>query len=187
MEKLDLENIFIEANVKSGEKFYTTLYGVVEYESISHFLGTTLLNFRTIDGKIIPFNCSGYYYLFGTIKHGHRIFPSIDEHDWIKWLEERKNGNKCEEKLFQTENKIVYLQIPLKVIKNELTGEEYKKYLFNYVTDRNIEIDCNETMPNYWFVTSTLKNILINHLLSDLRFLVPEKTEYHITEFKLKK
>lgn len=186
--KLDLEKLFNEAKVRIGEKFYTILYGEVEYESVSHFLGTTLLNFRTRHGNTVAFTCDGYYYLFASIEHVMKIYPSIDERDWFKWLEKRKNGNKCEENLFQTENKIVYLVIKPENIMKELTIREWNDFIDRYTNDKNSVVEpYDENMDGYIFITTSLENILNNHSLNDLRFLVPEKTEYHITEFKLKK
>jgi hypothetical protein len=188
MEKLDLENIFNEANVQIGEKFYTKDYGEVEYEGIFRFLCITLLNFRTRHGNIVAFTCDGYYYMFGGTEHVIKIFPSIYERDWFKWAEKRKNGNKCEENLFQTENKIVYLVIKPENIMKELTIREWNDFIDRYTNDKNSVVEpYNENMDGYVFITTSLENILNNHSLNDLRFLVPEKTEYHITEFKLNK
>lgn len=187
MGKLDLENIFIEANVKSGEKFYTTDFGEVKYEDVSHFLGKTLLNFRTRLGNKVSFTCDGYYYMFGVRDHEMTLFPSKVENDWFKWVEKRKNGNKCEENLFQTENKIVYLVLKPENIMKELTIREWNDFIDRYTNDKNSVVEpYNENMDGYVYITTSLENILNNHSLNDLCFLVPEKTEHHKTEFKLK-
>jgi hypothetical protein len=186
--KLDLEKLFNEAKVQIGEKFYSTEYGEVKFESVSQFLGTTLLNFRTRHGNTVAFTCDGYYYMFGGTEHVIKIFPSIYERDWFKWVEKRKNGNKCEENLFQTENKIVYLVIKPENIMKELTIREWNDFIDRYTNDKNSVVEpYDENMDGYIFITTSLENILNNHSFNDLRFLVPEKTEYHITEFKLNK
>ena len=187
--KLDLEKLFNEANVQIGEKFYTKdCYGEVEYEGIFRFLGTTILTFKTKNGGQIGYTCNGCHYEFQQKVNEMTIFPSIDERDWFKWAEKRKNGNKCEENLFQTENKIVYLVIKPENIMKELTIREWNDFIDRYTDDKNSVVEpYNENMDGYVFITTSLENILNNHLLTDLRFLVPEKTEYHITEFKLNK
>lgn len=192
MGKLDLENIFIEANVKSGEKFYTTDFGEVKYEDVSHFLGKTLLNFRTRLGNKVSFTCDGYYYMFGERDREMTLFPSIDERDWFKWRDERLNHNETSDDIikgtmFQTENKIVYLVLKPENIMKELTIREWNDFIDRYRNDKNSVVEpYNENMEGYVYITTSLENILNNHSLNDLRFLVPKKTKFHITEFKLK-
>lgn len=189
--KLDLEKLFNEAKVQIGEKFYTIDYGEVEYESVSRFLGTTLLNFRTRLGNNVSFTCDGYYYMFGVRKREIKIFPIGVGMDWFKWAEKRLHNKTSDDiikkPMFQTENKIVYLVIKPENIMKELTIREWNDFLDRYRNDENSVVEpYNENMDGYIFITTSLENILNNHSLNDLRFLVPEKTEYHITEFKLK-
>lgn len=206
-QKLDLEKLFNEAKVKPGETFYSMEYGEVKFESVSHFLGTTLLNFRTRHGNFASFTCDGYYYAFDVTEHIIKIFPSVLERDWFKWAEKRiktntylskmfcncigtstgiENENKCEENLFQIENKIVYLVIKPENIMKELTIREWNDFIDRYSNDKNSVVEpYDENMDGYFFVTTSLENILNNHLLTDLRFLVRERTEYHKTNYKL--
>ena len=187
MEKLDLENIFIEANVKSGEKFYTKDCGEVEYEGIFRFLGTTILTFKIKNGGQVGYTCNGCLYEFNQKGNEITIFPSRVENDWFKWVEKRKNGNKCEEKLFQTENKIVYLVLKPENIMKELTIREWNDFIDRYSNDENSVVEpYNENMDGYVFITTTLENVVNNHSVNDLRFLVTERTEYHKTDFKIK-
>lgn len=94
---IDLEVIFQEANVQIGEKFYTTNRGVVEYEGIERFLGTTLLQFKTKNGGSVAYTSDGHDYKeLYAITPGHyyqemKLFPNREERNWFKWLAERKN------------------------------------------------------------------------------------------------
>jgi hypothetical protein len=188
MRKLDLEKLFHENNVQLGDIFYSKFDGEVEYTGISRFLGTTLLNFKTKLGVNKEYTCNGCKYEVFYKSNEMILFPSRFENDWFKWAEKRKNGNKCEENLFQTENKIVYLVIKPENIMKELTIREWNDFIDRYTNDKNSVVEpYNENMDGYVFITTSLENILNNHSFNDLRFLVPEKTEYHITEFKLNK
>lgn len=205
LKELDLEKLFNEAKVKPGETFYSMDYGEVKFESVSHFLGTTLLNFRTRHYNIVSFTCNGYYYAFDVTKHIIKIFPNVLERDWFKWAEKRiksneyffkmfcnsigtptepENENKT--KLFQIENRIVYLVLKPENFMKELTMREWNDFLDRYTNDKNSVVEpYDENMDGYVFITTSLENILNNHLLTDLRFLAREKTKYHKSEYNL--
>lgn len=184
--KLDLEKLFHETNVQLGDIFYSKFDGEVEFTGISRFLGTTLLNFKTKLGVNKEYTCNGCKYEVLHKSNEMILFPSRFENDWFIWAEERKNGNKCEEKLFQTENKIVYLVLKPENFMKELTIREWNDFLDRYTNDKNSVVEpYNENMDGYVFITTSLENILNNHLLTDLRFLVREKTKYHKSEYNL--
>ena len=204
-QKLDLEKLFNEAKVQIGETFYSMDYGEVKFESVSHFLGTTLLNFRTRHYNIASFTCDGYYYAFDVTKRIIKIFPSVLERDWFKWAEKRIKSNEYFSKmfcnctgtptepenenktnLFQSENRIVYLVLKPENIMKELTIREWNDFINRYRNDKNSVVEpYDENMDGYVFITTSLENILNNHLLTDLRFLVREKTKYHKTNYEL--
>ena len=89
--------------------------------------------------------------------------------------------------MFQTENKIVYLVIKPENIMKELTIREWNDFIDRYTDDKNSVVErYNENMDGYIFITTSLENILNNHSVNDLRFLVTKRTEHHKTDFKLK-
>lgn len=191
-QKLDLENIFIEAKVKPGEEFYSSDYGWVIYDGISRYMGTTLLDFKCkIDtSKTVSYRCDGtLYYIEGHYTQ-ITIHPDSVKTGWFNWLNKRVKNNTTTEKndkpMFQTENKIVYLVIKPENIMKELTMREWNDFINRYTDDKNSVVEpYDETMDGYVFITTSLENILNNHLLTDLRFLVSKKTEHHKTDYKL--
>ena len=193
MEKLDLEKIFNIANVKIGEEFYSSDYGWVIYDGISRYMGTTLLDFKCkIDiSKTVSYRCDGtLYYIEGHYTQ-ISLFPNSVKTGWLDWLDKRVKNNTTTEKndkpMFQTENKIVYLVIKPENIMKELTIREWNDFIDRYTDDKNSVVErYNENMDGYIFITTSLENILNNHSVNDLRFLVTERTEHHKTDFKLK-
>lgn len=185
-QKLDLENIFIEANVKPGETFYSMLFDEVTYDNIINYLGTTLIVFRLKNGSEVSYTCDGHIYGFHHDDNSLDIFPNMYECDWMKWLEERTKENKPKTNLFQVENRIIYLVLKPENFTKELTMREWNDFIDRYTNDKNSVVEpYDETMDGYVFITTSLENILNNHSHNDLRFLVPEKTEYHKTNYKL--
>lgn len=164
-----------------------------------------MLNFRTRHGNVVAFTCDGNHYIFGVRNDVIQIFPSVLERDWFKWAEKRiktntyyskifcncigtptepENENKTN--LFQMENRIVYLVLKPENFMKELTMREWNDFINRYTEDKNSVVEpYNENMDGYVFITTSLENILNNHLLTDLRFLVSKKTEYHKTEYNL--
>lgn len=193
MEKLDLEKIFNIANVKIGEEFYSSDYGWVIYDGISRYMGTTLLDFKCkLDiSKTVSYRCDGtLYYIEGRYTQ-ITIHPDSVKTGWLNWLDKRVKNNTTTEKndkpMFQTENKIVYLVIKPENIMKELTIREWNNFIDRYTNDKNSVVEpYNENMVGYFFITTSLENVLNNHSVNDLRFLVTERTEHHKTDFKLK-
>ena len=191
-QKLDLEKLFNIANVKEGEEFYSSDYGWVIYDGICRYMGTTLLDFKCkMDtSKKVSYRCDGtLYYIEGHYTQ-ITIHPDSVKTGWLNWLDKRVKNNTTTEKdnkpMFQTENKIVYLVLKPENIMKELTIREWNDFIDRYSNDKNSVVEpYDENMDGYTFITTSLENILNNHLLTDLRFLVCEKTEYHKTNYKL--
>ena len=192
-QELDLENIFIEAKVKPGEEFYSSDYGWVIYDGINRYMGTTLLDFKCkIDtSKTVSYRCDGTLYDIEGHYTQITIHPDSVQTGWFNWLVKRVKNNTTTEKnnkpnLFQIENRIVYLVLKPENIMKELTIREWNDFIDRYSNDKNSVVEpYDENMDGYFFVTTSLENIFNNHLLTDLRFLVRERTEYHKTNYKL--
>lgn len=80
------ENINLYEILKGheGETFYSPIYGNLTYHSTFY----PLVRFKTITGTIFDINANGKVYensdeLF--------VFPSKDQRDWNKWIEEQKH------------------------------------------------------------------------------------------------
>lgn len=190
--KLDLEKIFNEAKVKPGEEFYSSDYGFVIYVGISRYMGTTLLDFKCkIDtSKTVSYRCDGTLYNIEGRYTQITIHPDSVQTGWFNWLDKRVKNNTTTEKndkpMFQTENKIIYLVIKPENFMKELTIREWNDFIDRYTNDKNSVVEpYNENMDGYVFITTSLENILNNHSVNDLRFLVSKKTEYHKSEYNL--
>lgn len=96
MNKIDLEAIFMKANVKSRDRFYSTVYGYIYFDGYVRWGDICTLNFTTkypngslpvVDSKDIRYDNNGV--LFGSeYKFGEMtLFPSKEIRDWDKWVE----------------------------------------------------------------------------------------------------
>ena len=92
MNKIDLEDIFMTANVKPRDKFYSTVYGEVYFDGFERWSDMCVLTFtRSLNSsfavKPIKYDNNGVLcgseYQFGEMT----VFPSKDIRDWDKWVE----------------------------------------------------------------------------------------------------
>ena len=83
-------------------------------------------------------------------------------------------------------NEIIYLALKPKYLCQELSINDWNKFITNYENDKNAIIEeYDENFDGYFFVTTNLFNILKNHSIMDLRFNIGYRTEHHKTEYKL--
>lgn len=94
MNKIDLEAIFMNANVKPKDKFYSTVYGDIYFDGFERWSDMCILTFTKyfnssllLSSPCIKYNTngvlSGSEYEFGEMT----LFPTKDIRDWDKWVE----------------------------------------------------------------------------------------------------
>ena len=105
---MNLEVIFTDAGVKIGDKFYSSVFGDLYYDSIEYdYIGNARLCFRAEPVtestsknliKVIGYNTRGNVYTVrdgdfahSTVTDNITLFPSREQSNWDKWLEETKN------------------------------------------------------------------------------------------------
>ena len=106
---MNLEVIFAEAGVKIGDKFYSSFFGDLYYDGIEYdYIGNARLRFRAEPvtestsknfTKCIGYNIGGNVYTVrdgnfahSTITDNITLFPSREQSNWDKWLEDIKNN-----------------------------------------------------------------------------------------------
>ena len=105
---MNLADIFAEAGVKIGDKFYSSFFGDLYYDGIEHdYIGNTRLRFRAEPvtestsknfTKMIGYNTRGNAYTVrdgnfahSTVTDDITLFPSREQSNWDKWLEDIKH------------------------------------------------------------------------------------------------
>lgn len=76
----------------------------------------------------------------------------------------------------------VYLVLKPNDLIERLSINQWNDFITRYENDNlSLVTPYNEKYDGWFFVTTTLKNIIENHSLYDLRFLCEFRTEHHLT------
>lgn len=79
----------------------------------------------------------------------------------------------------------VYLVLRSKELMDRLSINDWNSFIESYENDEKIGkaliAPYNDKYDGWCFITTTLKNILENHSLYDLRFIYQYRTEYHLS------
>ena len=79
------------------------------------------------------------------------------------------------------ENRIIYLVLPAKELFHSLSINDRNQIINRYENDHLSVVDVEDV-----FITTTLYNVLKNHNIMDLRFIVEGRTKYHKSEINFK-
>ena len=83
-------------------------------------------------------------------------------------------------------NQVVYLWIKPDYLFKELSINEFNNLLARYQNDIDAVVeDYDENMDGHVFITTNLYNILTNHTVMDLRFIIEGRSRYHKTDYEL--
>lgn len=83
------------------------------------------------------------------------------------------------------ENRIIYLVLPAKELFHSLSINDWNQIITRYKNDHLSVVDVEDDVEDV-FITTTLDNVLKNHDIMDLRFIVEGRTKYHKSEIKFK-
>lgn len=83
------------------------------------------------------------------------------------------------------ENRIIYLVLPAKELFHSLSINDRNQIITRYENDHLSVVDVEDDVEDV-FITTTLYNVLKNHDIMDLRFIVEGRTKYHKSEIKFK-
>lgn len=83
-------------------------------------------------------------------------------------------------------NQIVYLWIKPDYWFKQLSINEFNNLVERYRNDSDAVVeDYDENMDGHVFITTNLYNILANHTVMDLRFIIEGRSKYHKTNYEL--
>jgi hypothetical protein len=83
------------------------------------------------------------------------------------------------------ENRIIYLVLPAKELFHSLSINDRNQIITRYENDHLSVVDVEDDVEDV-FITTTLYNVLKNHDIMDLRFIVEGRTKYHKSEINFK-
>ena len=83
------------------------------------------------------------------------------------------------------ENRIIYLVLPAKELFHSLSINDRNQIITRYDNDHLSVVDVEDDVEDV-FITTTLYNVLKNHDIMDLRFIVEGRTKYHKSEINFK-
>ena len=83
------------------------------------------------------------------------------------------------------ENRIIYLVLPEKELFHSLSINDWNQIITRYDNDHLSVVDVEDDVEDV-FITTTLYNVLKNHDIMDLRFIVEGRTKYHKSEINFK-
>jgi hypothetical protein len=83
------------------------------------------------------------------------------------------------------ENRIIYLVLPAKELFHSLSINDRNQIINRYENDHLSVVDVEDDVEDV-FITTTLYNVLKNHDIMDLRFIVEGRTKYHKSEINFK-
>lgn len=85
------------------------------------------------------------------------------------------------------EDREIYLIINPNDLMTKLSINQWNELITNYENDDfSLVTPYNEEYDGWCFITTTLKNVIENHSIYDLRFLCEYRTENHLTFKNLK-
>lgn len=80
------------------------------------------------------------------------------------------------------EDREVYLVLKPNDLIEKLSINQWNDFITRYENDKlSLITPYDEKYDGWFFVTTTLKNIVENHSLYDLRFLYEYRTEHHLS------
>lgn len=82
------------------------------------------------------------------------------------------------------QDRIIYLYLKTDDLIEKLSFKQWNEIITSYEKDENSLVKpYDENLDGCCFITTTLKNIIENHNLTDLRFMCENKTKQHL-DFK---
>lgn len=82
----------------------------------------------------------------------------------------------------EIEDREIYLALKPSNLMSELSINQWNDFITRYENDElALVTPYDEDFDGWLFVTTTLKNVLENHSLYDLRFLCDYRTEHHLS------